>query len=71
MQKKNNTQHTNTYIHTYKRMNPNIYKSNVEEKDGKCSYQIQRRKKCECLPLKIVKNLKEKLHHGVQQKKNK
>lgn len=44
MQEKNNTQHTNTYIHTYKRMNPNIYKSNVEEKDGKCSYQIQRKK---------------------------
>lgn len=45
MQKKtiHNTQ-TLTYIHTYKRMNPNIYKSNVEEKDGKCSYQIQRKK---------------------------
>lgn len=40
--RRKNTQHT--YRHTYKRMNPNIYKSNVEEKDGKCSYQIQRKK---------------------------
>lgn len=39
-------------------MNPNIYKSNVEEKDGKCSYLIQRRRKSECLPLKIVKNVR-------------
>lgn len=39
-------------------MNPNIYKSNVEGKDGKCSYLIQRRRKSECLPLKIVKNVR-------------
>lgn len=28
---------THLHTHTYRRINPNIYKANEKEKDGKCS----------------------------------